>query len=230
MQPPSALPIHMPGRLPWGLPLLVGMVLFLAGCSSRADVVLMLDSSRSAAAHRSDQVRVVSQVLNHLNPGQDHVSIYRLSNKVEVLYSGDPAPRSIGPVLNAYLKVESSEYGTAYGSALRTGVDELRRLHAKHQEAGEQGRAALLLLGDAADEPIRGSKDPRSRMTDDLLRETSHRLPETCMLAFLFAEPRWSNRIYSQLSAPLGVRLLLAPPPSAMQPGTLMQVFSHLQR
>lgn len=214
----------------WPHILLVGIAALTTGCSSRADVVLMLDSSQSSLPHRDGQLRVVNQVLTHLNPGHDHVSIYRLSERVEILYSGDPAPKSIHAALDEYIRLGPSEYGTAYGTALQTGIDELRRLHAKRQAAGEENRSALMFLGDAADEPIRGQHGAGARMTDELLQETGRLMPKTGMLAFLFAEPRWSSRIYSALSVPLEGRLLLAPPPSVTQPGTLMQIFTHLQR
>ena len=209
----------------------VANTLLVQGCTSHdVDIVLMLDSSGSSSQYREQQVRVVKQFINHLNPGQNSISLYRISERVEALYAGSASNKSITPVLDAYHRLDGSEYGSAYGIALREGIRELERRQATRTSAGKSWKGALILMGDAADEPLRHLPKAKTQMTDELLATTGKTFPADGMLAFLFAEPEYGTRLKNALEGSLGPRFLYAPPPNSTQFSTLKQIFDFVQR
>ena len=222
----------VPRRIPRRLLLAsiaLAYLLFAPGCTPHdVDIILMLDSSGSSVAYRDQQTRVVKQFINHLNPGQDTISLYRISEKTEALYVGPASNKSISPVLDAYHRLDPGEYGTAYGIALREGIKELERR--KSARTGKPWKGALIFLGDAADEPLRHISREQTQMTDELLARTGETLTPDSMLAFLFAEPEYGTRLKNALEGSLGPRFLYAPPPNSAQFSTLKQIFDFVQR
>lgn len=186
------------------------------GAPSPITAIFFLDSSASSAPHREEAIHSVMLLTQDLQRTIDHISVYRLNDKVNNLYAGDPIKKDLKRVLNDYLHSPQDRAGTAYGTALLRGLEEAKQAKRRGDEV------ALFVLGDLADEPV---KDGRN-LDDGVLKSLEHEFPSDGVLAFLFADPRYSDRVYRRLHPKLGEHFRSLTP----QTSENMQVVRELYR
>lgn len=188
------------------LPMLA-MVASVSACVTPqgVDVVFLLDSSASSAAHRAEAIKFIGSLCRALEPGLDHVKVLRMSRDVYGLYDGDPRSRNLTAALEEYSQVKPEESGTAYGEALKRGL-------AEALAASKEGlRPAILVVGDGADEKVAGGGNVH---WDQLGRDFAD-FPGDGRLAFVYIEPKWADRFDKALSGALRERVKFMSPPEA---------------
>ena len=111
-----------------------------------AAVIFLVDSSASNQKALDGQKRTLRQICNLLDP-EDQIKILRVSEDAYLIYEGTPFNNSgISKALDAFTKYDSSDYGTAYGLALKKGFNHALAMQKEGYIPG------IVVLGDLENE------------------------------------------------------------------------------
>lgn len=182
--------------------------------------IFFLDSSASSAPHREAAINSVMLLTQDLQRSIDHISVYRLNDKVHNLYAGDPIKKDLRRVLNNYLHSPQDRNGTAYGTALLRGLDEAKLA----KQRGDH--VALFILGDMADEPVKDERNLDNKVLDTVAKD----FPRDGVLAFLYAEPTYSDRVYARLQPVLGPNFRTLTPQTSQNMQVVREIYHLLGR
>ena len=167
-------------------------------------VIFLIDSSASNQKALTEQKKTLKQVCNLLDP-EDQIKILRVSEDAYLIYEGSPMNGStISKSMDAFLKYDEKDYGTAYGLALKKAFS-----HALTMKKGGYV-PAVVVIGDlenegAAEKQVNWDTLPKN------VEEVQKYAPEISMM-FLFAHPSKLDLVKEKLTPVLGEsKLILAP-------------------
>lgn len=204
-------------------PLLWALLLAGTACGAKIrpiTAIFMLDSSASSYQHRADAIASVKMLTQELQRSIDHVAVYRLNNEVNNLYTGDPIKRDLRRVLDTYLNLPQDRAGTAYGTALLRGLEEAKL-------ASRRGDlVALFVLGDGADETVSSGHN----LDDGVLTRIEREFPKDGVIAFLYADPKYSDRIYKRLHGVMDTRFRSLTPQTSKNMQIIRELYGLLGR
>lgn len=169
-----------------------------------AAVIFLVDSSASNQKALDGQKRTLKQICNLLDP-EDQIKILRVSEDAYLIYEGTPFNNSgISKALDAFTKYDSSDYGTAYGLALKKGFNHALAMQKEGYIPG------IVVLGDLENE---GAIE--KQINWDLLpknvEESKQYMPELSMM-FLYAHPEKLDMVKEKLTPVLGEKKLIVSP------------------
>ena len=169
-----------------------------------AAVIFLVDSSASNQKALDGQKRTLRQICNLLDP-EDQIKILRVSEDAYLIYEGTPFNNSgISKALDAFTKYDSSDYGTAYGLALKKGFNHALAMQKEGYIPG------IVVLGDLENE---GAIE--KQINWDLLpknvEESKQYMPELSMM-FLYAQPEKLDMVKEKLTPVLGEKKLIVSP------------------
>lgn len=169
-----------------------------------AAVIFLVDSSASNQKALDGQKRTLRQICNLLDP-EDQIKILRVSEDAYLIYEGTPFNNSgISKALDAFTKYDSSDYGTAYGLALKKGFNHALAMQKEGYIPG------IVVLGDLENE---GAIE--KQINWDLLpknvEESKPYMPELSMM-FLYAHPEKLDMVKEKLTPVLGEKKLIVSP------------------
>ena len=169
-----------------------------------AAVIFLVDSSASNQKALDGQKRTLRQICNLLDP-EDQIKILRVSEDAYLIYEGTPFNNSgISKALDAFTKYDSSDYGTAYGLALKKGFNHALAMQKEGYIPG------IVVLGDLENE---GAIE--KQINWDLLpknvEESKQYMPELSMM-FLYAHPEQLDMVKEKLTPVFGEKKLIVSP------------------
>lgn len=170
----------------------------LAGCKPPEPIAIyvLLDTSASFGKFRKMTLERITDVVHHLEPGLDQLTILTLSQQgVRLIQDGTTDISSLEQTLQAYSVTTSAKYkGTPY----RTGLERVTRLMGKR-------KGAIVVLGDLADEST-GKKD--ENLSPAWMAQLGKQLTPEQKIAFLGVAPK-NEQILDPLRAALGDRCVV---------------------
>jgi len=217
---------------------LLGISLLLVGCVTPqpVSVIFMLDGSASFESKRPEAVQTVKDMTFRLDPNRDQIKIFRVGQTVYHLYTGGVRRRELTHIMDEYTTVKPDERGTAYGTALQRGIEEVKRatesvksvpqhsesastegvfdfwikriVKAINPDTQQPRKAALVIIGDGEDEIVEGG----GNLTDEMITELFKGFPQSALVSFVYIEPENGDRFQRLLTPSLGDRLQLITP------------------
>ena len=182
-------------------------VLFVAVTSIEIDdfkpasVIFVVDASASNQANLDKEINYLKSVCTGLDP-EDSIKILRVSESSYLIYEGSPMNNStINKTLKEFTKYDNTEYGTAYGEAIKKAFE-----HALNMKK-EGYIPSIVVIGDLENEG-----DASKQIDWDTLPENVSRIkkyiPEISMM-FVYAHPQKLDIVKSKLTPVLGEKKLI---------------------
>ena len=166
-----------------------------------AAVIFLVDSSASNQAMLDEEVSYLKSVCAILDP-EDAIKILKVSQDSYLIYEGSPSDTStINKTLSEFTKYDSTEYGTAYGEALKKAFE-----HALNMKK-EGYTPSVVVIGDLENEG-----DVTKQINWDTLprnvENVKKHIPEISMM-FVYAHPEKLDIVKTKLSPVLGEKKLV---------------------
>lgn len=167
-------------------------------------IIFLIDSSASNQKALTEQKKTLKQICNLLDP-EDQIKILRVSQEAYLIYEGTPMNGStIQKSMDAFLKYDEKDYGTAYGEGLKKAFTHVLTMK-------KDGYVpAVVVIGDLENE---GSIDKQVNW-DTLpknVQEVQKYAPELAMM-FLYAHPSKLDLVKEKLTPVLGESKLIVSP------------------
>ncbi len=163
--------------------------------------IFMIDISASNQNQLQRQNAYISSLCKMLDP-EDHVKILIISQEANLIYEGSSQEASqIRKSLNKYTQFDPSAWGTAYGTAIKKGMQ-----HALTMQR-EGYVPALIVIGDLENEgDIRGQINWNTLPSN--IQKVKKYCPELSM-SFLYADPTKLDFVKNKLTPVLGEEKLV---------------------
>ncbi len=185
----------------------VGKLLFSAIKNIKLDefhpaaVIFVIDSSASNQQMLDEEIKYLRSICTVLDP-EDVIKILRVSESSYLIYEGAPTDGStINDALKEFTKFDASDYGTAYGEALKKAFD-----HALTMKK-EGYVPSIVVIGDLENEG-----DIAKQINWDTLPQSvenvKNYVPEISML-FAYAHPEKLDLVKTKLTPVLGEKKLI---------------------
>lgn len=170
----------------------------------KAAVIILVDSSASNQLSLQKEKLAIRQLCGMLDP-EDQIKILRVSEDAYLIYEGSPQSSSeIRKSMEMFTKYNSSEYGTAYGLAMKKAFN-----HALNMK--KLGYVpAVVVVGDLENEGI-SSKQLNWEKIPNQVAEVKAKAPDFSMM-FLFALPEKLDMVKEKLTPVLGEENLIVAP------------------
>ncbi len=167
----------------------------------KAAVILVVDSSASNQKDLPAEKMVIRQLCSMLDP-EDHIKMLRVSEDAYIIYEGSPqSGAEIRKAMEKFTQLDSKEYGTAYGLALKKAFDHAITM------SKEGYIPAVVVIGDLENE---GDINKQINW-DTLPAEVSNvkNQSEDFSMMFLYATPQKLDKVKEVLSPVLGEKKLI---------------------
>ncbi len=166
-----------------------------------AAVIFVIDSSASNQEKLNEEIKYLRNICSILDP-EDVIKILKVSEKSYLIYEGAPTDGSIiNDTLKEFTKLDTSDYGTAYGEALKKAFE-----HALTMKK-EGYVPSIVVIGDLENEG-----DISKQIDWDTLPENVENVkkyvPEISML-FAYAHPEKLDLVKTKLTPVLGEKKLI---------------------
>ena len=164
-------------------------------------IIFLIDSSASNQKELAKQKKTLKQICNLLDP-EDQIKILRVSQDSYLIYEGTPMNGStIQKSMDAFLKYDEKDYGTAYGEGLKKAFSHVLTMK-------KDGYVpAVVVIGDlenegAAEKQVNWDTLPKN------VQEVQKYAPDLAMM-FLYAHPAKLDLVKEKLTPVLGESKLI---------------------
>ncbi len=166
-----------------------------------AAIIFVIDSSASNQAKLNEEIKYLRSICSILDP-EDVIKILKVSESSYLIYEGAPTNGStINNALKEFTKLDSNDYGTAYGEALKKAFDHVLTMK-------KEGYVpSVVVIGDLENE------GDISRQIDwetlpQSVENVKKYVPEVSML-FAYAHPEKLDLVKTKLTPVLGEKRLV---------------------
>ncbi len=166
-----------------------------------AAVIFVVDSSASNQSKLSEEIAYLKSVCSVLDP-EDSIKILKVSQDSYLIYEGSPMNNStINKTLKEFTKTDSTEYGTAYGEAIKKAFE-----HALNMKK-EGYIPSIVVIGDLENEGDAAKQIDWSTLPENVKKIKKY-IPEISMM-FVYAHPQKLDLVKTKLSPVLGENKLI---------------------
>ena len=166
-----------------------------------AAVIFVVDASASNQAKLAEEIKYLKSICSILDP-EDTIKILRVSEKSYLIYEGAPTDGSgITKALNKFTEYDSSEYGTAYGEALKKAFDHCLTMKK------EGYTPSVVVIGDLENEGDISKQIDWETLPQNV-KNVQKYIPEISMM-FAYAEPEKLDYVKTKLNPVLGEKKLI---------------------
>ena len=188
---------------------IVGKLLFIVAKNIKIDdfhksaIIFVVDSSASNQQMLPTEIKYIKSLCSILDP-EDAIKILKVSEKSYLIYEGSPSDTmGIRKDLDAFTKLDSKDYGTAYGEAIKKAFDHCLTMK-------KEGYVpAIVVVGDLENEG-----DVSKQVNWDTLPQNVQNVqkyaPDLAMM-FVYAHPEKLDLVKTKLNPVLGeTKLIIA--------------------
>ena len=186
---------------------IVGKLLFVIAKNIKVDdfhksaVIFVVDSSASNQQMLPTEIKYIKSLCSILDP-EDAVKILKVSEKSYLIYEGSPSDTmGIRKALEAFTQLDSKDYGTAYGEALKKAFDHCLTMKK------EGYIPAGVVVGDLENEGD-VAKQINWETLPQNVKTVQQYAPEIAMM-FVFAHPEKLDLVKTKLNPVLGETKLI---------------------
>lgn len=186
---------------------IVGKLLFVVAKNIKVDdfhksaVIFVVDSSASNQQMLPTEIKYIKSLCSILDP-EDAVKILKVSEKSYLIYEGSPSDTmGIRKALEAFTQLDSKDYGTAYGEALKKAFDHCLTMKK------EGYIPAVVVVGDLENEGD-VAKQINWETLPQNVKTVQQYAPEIAMM-FVFAHPEKLDLVKTKLNPVLGETKLI---------------------
>jgi hypothetical protein len=167
----------------------------------KAAIIFVVDSSASNQKDLPAQKLLIRQLCSMLDP-EDHIKMLRVSEESYLIYEGSPqAGSDVRKAMEKFTKLDSNEYGTAYGLALDKAFTHALNMY-------KEGYVpAVVVIGDLENEG-QTSKQINWDELPSKVSKIKDQAPEFSMM-FLYAQPEKLDLVKEKLTPILGENKLI---------------------
>ncbi len=166
-----------------------------------AAVIFVIDSSASNQAKLDEEIKYLRSICSILDP-EDLIKILRVSESSYLIYEGAPTDGSvINDALKEFTKLDSSDYGTAYGEALKKAFE-----HSLTMKK-EGYIPSIVVIGDLENEGDISKQIDWETLPQNVANVKQY-IPEISML-FAYAHPEKLDLVKTKLTPVLGEKKLI---------------------
>ncbi len=166
-----------------------------------AAIIFVIDSSASNQAKLNEEIKYLRSICSILDP-EDVIKILKVSESSYLIYEGAPTNGStINNALKEFTKLDSNDYGTAYGEALKKAFDHVLTMK-------KEGYVpSVVVIGDLENEGDI-SKQIDWETLPQSVENVKKYVPEVSML-FAYAHPEKLDLVKTKLTPVLGEKRLV---------------------
>ena len=188
---------------------IVGKLLFIVAKNIKIDdfhksaIIFVVDSSASNQQMLPTEIKYIKSLCSILDP-EDAIKILKVSEKSYLIYEGSPSDTmGIRKARDAFTKLDSKDYGTAYGEAIKKAFDHCLTMK-------KEGYVpAIVVVGDLENEG-----DVSKQVNWDTLPQNVQNVqkyaPDLAMM-FVYAHPEKLDLVKTKLNPVLGeTKLIIA--------------------
>ena len=192
----------------FGIFLVVAIGLTVLGLSKvkvddfkKAAVILLVDSSASNQKDLPAEKMVIRQLCSMLDP-EDHIKMLRVSEDAYIIYEGSPqSGAEIRKAMEKFTQLDSKEYGTAYGVALKKSFDHAIAMNK------EGYIPSVVVIGDLENEGDINKQINWETLPSEVANVKNQ--AEDFSMMFLYATPQKLDKVKEVLSPVLGEKKLI---------------------
>ena len=192
----------------FGIFLVVAIGLTVLGLSKvkvddfkKAAVILLVDSSASNQKDLPAEKMVIRQLCSMLDP-EDHIKMLRVSEDAYIIYEGSPqSGAEIRKAMEKFTQLDSKEYGTAYGVALKKAFDHAIAMNK------EGYIPSVVVIGDLENEGDINKQINWETLPSEVANVKNQ--AEDFSMMFLYATPQKLDKVKEVLSPILGEKKLI---------------------
>lgn len=192
----------------FGIFLVVAIGLTVLGLSKvkvddfkKAAVILLVDSSASNQKDLPAEKMVIRQLCSMLDP-EDHIKMLRVSEDAYIIYEGSPqSGAEIRKAMEEFTQLDSKEYGTAYGVALKKAFDHAIAMNK------EGYIPSVVVIGDLENEGDINKQINWETLPSEVANVKNQ--AEDFSMMFLYATPQKLDKVKEVLSPVLGEKKLI---------------------
>ena len=164
-------------------------------------VVFIVDSSASNQKNLPTQIKYLKSLCSLLDP-EDQIKILKTSENAYLIYEGSPMDTaSISKAVEAFTKLDSKDYGTAYGDAMKKAVAHSLNMY-------KEGYVpSIVVIGDLENEGAIEKQINWDTLPDNIAKAKEN-MPELTVM-FLFAHPEKLDMVKEKLNPVLGEKKLI---------------------
>ena len=186
---------------------IVGKLIFVA-CKNiivddfhKAAIIFVVDSSASNQKNLPEQVRYMKSLCSILDP-EDEIKILKVSESSYLIYEGSPSnSKGITNAVEEFTKLDSKDYGTAYGEAIKKAFDHSLTMK-------KEGYVpAVVVIGDLENEGAIEKQINWDTLPENV-KKVQEYIPEISMM-FVYAHPEKLDMVKTKLNPILGEKKLL---------------------
>lgn len=192
----------------FGIFLVVAIGLTVLGLSKvkvddfkKAAVILLVDSSASNQKDLPAEKMVIRQLCSMLDP-EDHIKMLRVSEDAYIIYEGSPqSGAEIRKAMEKFTQLDSKEYGTAYGVAMKKAFDHAIAMNK------EGYIPSVVVIGDLENEGDINKQINWETLPSEVANVKNQ--AEDFSMMFLYATPQKLDKVKEVLSPVLGEKKLI---------------------
>lgn len=164
-------------------------------------VILLVDSSASNQKDLPAEKMVIRQLCSMLDP-EDHIKMLRVSEDAYIIYEGSPqSGAEIRKAMEKFTQLDSKEYGTAYGVALKKAFDHAIAMNK------EGYIPSVVVIGDLENEGDINKQINWETLPSEVANVKNQ--AEDFSMMFLYATPQKLDKVKEVLSPVLGEKKLI---------------------
>lgn len=167
----------------------------------KAAIIFVVDASASNQKNLAAEKMVIRQLCSMLDP-EDHIKMLRVSEDSYIIYEGSPQSGSdIRKAMEKFTQLDSKEYGTAYGLALKKAFDHSVTM------TKEGYIPAVVVIGDLENEGDINKQIDWETLPSEVsnVKNTS----DEFSMMFLYASPQKLDKVKETLNPVLGEQKLI---------------------
>ena len=168
----------------------------------KSAIIFVVDSSASNQKNLPEQVKYMKSLCAILDP-EDEIKILKVSENSYLIYEGSSPANSKGitKAVEAFTQLNSKDYGTAYGEALKKAFDHSLTMK-------KEGYVpAVVVIGDLENEGAIEKQINWDTLPDNV-KKVQEYVPEISMM-FVYAHPEKLDMVKTKLGPVLGEKKLL---------------------
>lgn len=167
----------------------------------KSAIIFVVDSSASNQNMLPEQIRYIKSLCSILDP-EDEIKILKVSQSAYLIYEGSPANSSeITSAVKKFTQLDSKDYGTAYGEALKKAFDHVLTMKK------EGFVPAIVVVGDLENEGD-ATKQINWDTLPDNVKHVQEYVPDLAMM-FVYAHPEKLDLVKTKLNPVLGEKKLI---------------------
>ena len=166
-----------------------------------ASVIFIVDSSASNQKALPGQIKYLKSLCSLLDP-EDQIKILKTSQNAYLIYEGSPMDTaSISKAVDAFTKLDSKDYGTAYGEAMKKAVTHSLTMYK------EGYTPAIVVIGDLENEGTIEKQINWDTLPENISKAKEN-MPELTLM-FVYAHPEKLDMVKEKLGPVLGEKKLI---------------------